>query len=98
MLVIPNQKVVAKFAADNNIDGDMAQVVNDARVVKAVLKSFDEEAQKSNLSKFEYITNVKLVLDEWTPENDMLTPSMKLQRSKITKKYADEIEALYPKK
>jgi len=97
-IIIPNQKILAKYAAENNLNADsMAQLVQDPKIVKAVLKSFEEEAQKANLHRTEYLTNVKLVLDEWSPENEMLTPSMKLQRGKIAKRYENEIDALYKK-
>ena len=37
----------------------------------------------------------RLLAEEWLPDSEELTPTMKLKRRGIHRKYADEIEALY---
>jgi len=36
-----------------------------------------------------------LTLDPWTVENDLITPTMKLKRSKLESRFASEIRSLY---
>jgi long-subunit acyl-CoA synthetase (AMP-forming) len=36
-----------------------------------------------------------LLRDEWLPDGDELTPTMKLKRKPIAAKYASQIQALY---
>jgi long-subunit acyl-CoA synthetase (AMP-forming) len=36
-----------------------------------------------------------VLTDEWLPDSDELTPTMKLKRRPIAQKYAAQIEALY---
>jgi long-subunit acyl-CoA synthetase (AMP-forming) len=47
------------------------------------------------LKGFEIIKNIYLEPEQWTIENGYLTPSMKLKRPAIKKKYQQIIEKLY---
>jgi long-chain acyl-CoA synthetase len=47
------------------------------------------------MSRVEQIKKFKVLPAEWAPGGDDLTPTMKLKRSPIADKYAEEIEALY---
>ena len=53
------------------------------------------EAANSHLSRVEQIKRFALLDEEWLPGGDELTPTMKLKRKLVEKKYADRIEALY---
>ena len=48
-----------------------------------------------NLSKVEKIKKYLIIKEQFTIENDMMTPTLKLKRFKIIKKYKDELEKLY---
>jgi long-chain acyl-CoA synthetase len=49
----------------------------------------------TTLAPFETIKRLALVPDEWSIETDELTPSMKLKRRVVEKKYAAEIAQFY---
>jgi long-chain acyl-CoA synthetase len=53
------------------------------------------EAGNARLSRVEQIKRHKIVPGEWLPGGDELTPTMKLKRRPIERKYEAEIEALY---
>ena len=53
-----------------------------------------EDLNKS-LSIVEKIKKFKLIEDEFTIENGMLTPTLKLKRKKILEKYKEDLEKLY---
>ena len=64
--------------------------------VKAVV--FDEMNKVANQSKlvgFEKIKNIFCDSEQWTVENGMLTPTMKLKRDHSKKYYKAVIERLY---
>ncbi len=49
----------------------------------------------SRFSQVEQIKKIALLPAEWPPDSDELTPTMKLKRRGVLKKYAEEIEKLY---
>ena len=59
-----------------------------------MLVLLNEKATEAKLKGFERISNVLLVTDEFTPQNGLLTPSLKLVSYKIEKKYEKEIKEL----
>ena len=48
-----------------------------------------------NLTKLEKIKKFIIIKEQFTIENGMMTPTLKLKRYKIIKKYLTEIEKLY---
>ena len=53
------------------------------------------EAANARLSRVEQIKRFKVIDGEWEPGGEELTPTMKLKRRPIDRKYEVEIEALY---
>lgn len=64
---------------------------------KQVQKKFEILVTFSQLLKWEIPKSVHLVHEAWTMENDGLTPTHKIRRHFLAKKYAKEIEAMYAK-
>ena len=52
-------------------------------------------AELDKLAGFERIKNIKLVVDPFTIENDLLTPKMTLKRHLARKKFEKELKELY---
>ncbi|WP_156748694.1 MULTISPECIES: long-chain fatty acid--CoA ligase [unclassified Mycobacterium] len=49
----------------------------------------------ARLARVEQIKRYAVLEDEWVPDSDELTPTMKLKRRAVTEKYAEQIDALY---
>jgi long-chain acyl-CoA synthetase len=64
------------------------------KITSEVIKEEIEKINK-NLSKVEKIKKFLVVKDQFTIENGMMTPTLKLKRYKIIKKYKTELEKLY---
>jgi long-chain acyl-CoA synthetase len=60
-----------------------------AEVERAVKEGNDR------LARVEQVKRFKLLTTEWTPETEELTPTMKLKRTVVHDRYADDIESLY---
>lgn len=67
----------------------------DTAVRKAFLKVLDDIGRTHKFNSFEKVRNCALLIDPFTVENEMLTPTLKLKRAPIAKKYRDEITQLY---
>nr|CAG4714299.1 unnamed protein product [Naegleria fowleri] len=94
-LILVQPGYTKQWAHEQGIQGDLNQIIKEPRLIKAVAASLKEEAKKNNLQRMEEIKHFKLLLDEWTPENELLTAAMKLKRSNIVKRYKTEIEEMY---
>jgi long-chain acyl-CoA synthetase len=94
VLISPNFAALEGWAKGQGIaTSDRAALVKDAKVQKA----YQEIVDKVNmgLANFESMKRVCVVAEEWSVEDGALTPSMKLKRRVVEKKYAREIGELY---
>jgi long-subunit acyl-CoA synthetase (AMP-forming) len=57
--------------------------------------SAEVDHANGQLARVEQIKKFAILPGDWPPDGDELTPTMKLKRNPITKKYAAEIEQLY---
>ncbi|MGA5449508.1 AMP-dependent synthetase/ligase [Streptomyces umbrinus] len=74
-------------------DTPVSELVQDPRIRADVQKVVDHANQA--VSRAESIREFALVEGEFTEENGLLTPSLKIKRHAVTAAYAKEIEALY---
>lgn len=94
VLISPNFAALEGWAKTQGVaSADRAALVKDARVVKAYQEIVDKV--NGGLAHFESIKRLCVVPDEWSVEDGMLTPSMKLKRRVVDARYAGEIATLY---
>jgi len=96
VLISPNFAVLESWAKVKGLTvtaTDHAALVNDATVLARYQRIINEV--NATLAPYETIKRLALVADEWSIETDELTPSMKLKRRVVEKKYASEIAAFY---
>ena len=72
----------------------VALIVTESLENKKEIEFYIENLNKT-LSSVEKVKKFKLINEEFTIENGMLTPTMKLKRKKILKKYKEDLEKLY---
>eukprot|EP00029_Vermamoeba_vermiformis_P011063 TRINITY_DN598_c0_g1_i1.p1 TRINITY_DN598_c0_g1~~TRINITY_DN598_c0_g1_i1.p1 ORF type:complete len:659 (+),score=220.18 TRINITY_DN598_c0_g1_i1:19-1995(+) len=95
-VVVPNLENLIPWARQHGInDTKLEDFCNNPRVKKLILQDLHALAITEKLKGFEIIKNVYLESEPWTVENNLLTPSMKLKRPAIKKKYQSHIESLY---
>ena len=72
----------------------VALIVSDGEENKKKIEFYIENLNKS-LSLIEKVKKFILIKEEFTIENGMLTPTLKLKRKKILEKYKNNLEKLY---
>ncbi|WP_432043528.1 AMP-dependent synthetase/ligase [Streptomyces cadmiisoli] len=94
-LVALDAEAVAHWLAVRRLPADtpMSEVVRDPRIRAEVQKAVDHANQA--VSRAESIRAFTLVEGDFTEENGLLTPSLKVKRHAALAAYAREIEALY---
>ena len=99
---IENDLNKLNFIEQSLVYGDNKPYLISLIVLNSEYKSLrEEEIQKDidsinkNLSKIEKIKKFLIIKDQFTIENSLMTPTLKLKRYKIIKKYQKEIEKLF---
>ena len=93
-LLCLNEKIKQSFVYGDKKTYLVALVVSESKENKKEIEFYIENLNKS-LSLVEKIKKFKLIKEEFTIENGMLTPTLKLKRKKILEKYKEDLEKLY---
>ena len=93
-LLCLNEKIKQSFVYGDKKTYLVALIISDSEENKKEIENYLENLNK-NLSLVEKIKKFKLIKDEFTIENGMLTPTLKLKRKKILEKYKEDLEKLY---
>ena len=92
-VIVPNKEQAVIWAKENNKDEDLNKLIKDDEYIKKIKDVVDKINQ--NLSVIEQVRKFILIDHEFTIENSMMTPSMKVRRFKVKEKYKDDLEKLY---
>ena len=93
-LVMIDQENVEKFAQDANIPFTNYASLCRAKEVQDLIWA-EIEKVNANFARVETIKKFFLIEQQLTAEDEELTPTLKLKRSFVNKKYAREIDAMY---
>ena len=95
-VIIPDEDVLKKWAAGNGLAGKtLAEMCKLDQVKKHILTSLQSHGKTHDLKGFENVKNIYLDSELFTVENDLLTPSFKLKRHEVKKKYQKQIDSMY---
>jgi len=94
VIVMIDQENVEKFAQDRDIPFSNYTSLTRAKEVQELIWGEIERVNKK-FARVEQIKKFFLLETQLTAEDDELTPTMKLKRKLVEKKYAERIDALY---
>ena len=91
--IVPDKDFAINWAKDNSKNQSLESIVKDQDFKKEI----NEVVNKVNkdLSVIEHVRKFILIDHEFTIENSMMTPSMKVRRFVVKNKYGEELEKLY---
>ncbi|MGZ3741758.1 MAG: AMP-dependent synthetase/ligase, partial [Bdellovibrionota bacterium] len=93
-LVTLNQEYVIQYAQSHSIlYGDYSELIKNPEIEKLVKESIDK--LNSGLAKYETVKKYHVLPKEFTVEEGDLTPSLKVKRKQVSKKYLDLLEGMY---
>ena len=68
-------------------------VSSDVKLIDRIQEEVDEHNQK--FGKWEQIKRFEITPDEWTIDDGLLTPTLKMKRKNIRNKYKDLYDKIY---
>jgi long-chain acyl-CoA synthetase len=93
-LIVLDPEVAPAWAKQRGIEAaSIAELVQHPDVQAEVAANVKEA--NTRFSQVEQVKKYTILTEEWLPDSDELTPTMKLKRRGVNEKYADEIEAIY---
>ena len=92
-LVVVNDTLFTQLCEEIGVD-PKADDHNNNRDLRARLVKRIRHAAK-HFPQYGVPRNIYILREHWTPENGLLTPTMKMRRRQILERFADEVESLY---
>ncbi len=93
-LLCLNENIKQSFVYGDKKTYLVALIVSESEQNKKEIENYLENMNKT-LSLVEKVKKFKLIKEEFTIENGMLTPTLKLKRKKILEKYKFDLDKLY---
>ena len=93
VLLVLDPQVAPLWAKRQGIEVPFEELADHPAVVAEIRRAL--MVANSHLSRIEQFKRFTILAQEWTPESEELTPTMKLKRRVIENKYKPQIEAMY---
>jgi long-chain acyl-CoA synthetase len=93
-LIVPDFEYLENFARNEGIHyNSKEELLSNDKIIAAVEKSIN--SLQKDLAKYEQVRKFRLLSKPFTIEDGDLTPTLKVKRRVVEKKYADLIESMY---
>ena len=92
-VVIPEMESLGAWAAEKGLPTDLKSLADNADVKQLLQAEIDELS--AEFKQYEKVRKFAIGDEDFTPENGMLTPTLKLKRRIVLKHYQPIIDALY---
>jgi long-chain acyl-CoA synthetase len=90
-LVIPDAEAVRTWASKQGVaTQDLARDEQVRQLLRSEIETFSKE-----LKGYERVQNFIIALEDFTTDNGMLTPTLKLKRRAVLERYGADLDALY---
>ncbi|HRC55644.1 MAG TPA: long-chain fatty acid--CoA ligase [Kofleriaceae bacterium] len=93
-LVTLDEESIMKWAKENNLAGKTYSEVTSSAEAKALLEPYFTQVNKT-LAKYETIKQFAILPRDFTVDEGELTPSLKVKRKVVEKRYVDLLDKMY---
>jgi long-chain acyl-CoA synthetase len=93
-VIVPDAETSMEWAKANGVSGELAEILENDRFKKVIEAELDKYSE-GKFKGFEKVKKFRLIPDEFTTDNDMMTPSLKLKRRNVIKNYQSLIDEMY---
>jgi long-chain acyl-CoA synthetase len=92
-LIVPSVEAIKAYAREARVDPDPAALAEDP----GFRRRLDQAVNRANreLSAIERVRRYHVVPEPFSVDNGLMTPTLKLKRQEIYRRYADVLEGLY---
>jgi long-chain acyl-CoA synthetase len=92
-LVVPNRELWAKVASEHGLDPASALSTKGTQAEQIVLERINQQIKA--FPGYAHVRRAAVVPEPWTIENGLLTPTLKLKRTKVLEHHRPQYEKLY---
>ena len=92
-LLVLNADLWPSLAADYGLDPDRPESLHETRLIKDMLKRVRDDLR--DFPGYAKIRRATLILEPWSVDSGMMTPTMKLKRQAILDHHRQQIEQMY---
>ncbi len=96
-VIVPDMETLKKWATEKGLDISAIPELLKRHEVQQLFREQIHDFTK-NTKGYEKPQRFLLISEDFTTSNDMLTPSLKLKRRNVLKKYGEAVDALYEEK
>jgi long-chain acyl-CoA synthetase len=97
-LIVPNFQQLEAWCQENKVHWTAPQFMVLNPKVEKLYRQEVERINEDRLGPVEKIRAFKLLHEDWTPENGLLTPTLKTKRAAVAKQFSTELEELFQEK
>lgn len=94
-VVVPNEDNWISYATNNNIEPNIANMSNDAAMIKTVLKDLTDVGKAAKLRPYEFVKRIFITPHPFSVEQGILTPTFKLKRPQAQALFQPQLDAMF---
>ena len=91
MFMVVDEAAVKQWAAERDLGDDIAALLENEELKMTILKEVIDLANANNFNGLEKPKQMMLMLEPFSVENDLLTPTHKMKRTVARKTFAAQI-------
>lgn len=94
-IIVPDKDEVEKWAKKENLEGTFEELIKTEEFKTYIQKEIQDKKKDYKFNSLEVPKKIHYITEEFTIDNDMLTPTFKLKRNEAKKAYFAKIKDMY---